>query len=654
MTIVVTGRILECGGRCVMAPKVGVLDYLPEQDLLAAYTEPYDAAQVAVLKQRLPTERVYSWNLKKWTFAPTWATWALEVLVPMGYEASPRFLERFGKREDDPQAPPSHDPPSADRVVLVPEEPAESQAGLCSVTDLVQGARLVLRAHAPARWVRARLVQFRLTTRDRGSYATVELVDVPSGEAVYDRAVPGKLPAYVASDVLERLVRRYRDVGLVLEDGMEVAWFGKVVVDRFGRLQFEVRDARPEHTRDLAILSLERMKLELDRMGILGKNARLPLPEWPLRIGIVSSRTAEGFRDVLAVLDKSGWRFETVVEEVALQAADTSRQVIEALRRLEGARVDLVALVRGGGSVADLAVFNDLDLAKAIARCPVPVWVGIGHAVHRVLPDFVGRRFETPTEVAREIVSRVEQAWVSRIERWRRCADLVRARIERSEEACSGRQKVLEGLVRRVHEGEGFRLRLRAQRVLALGQRGVQGASEHLKSGRARLALARHALAHEAASLRQRDGQLLHLSSRHLERAQHALERRQRFGDLVFAHLRRADEACSRRQGNLAGLVTRLQQGERYRLQQRDDRLEHVTSRVLDHARHALERFELALRAHDPARLLARGFALVSDAEGKPIRSARRIRGGDRIRLRLPDGQASAIIEKVEPRTEAP
>ena len=551
----------------VVTPKVGVLDYLPEQDRLAIRVEPFDATQVALLKGRLPADRVYSPGHRAWTIAPTWATWAIENLVPLGYVVSAPFERKFGT--------PVH---GGSNVAI---------AGVWSVSDLVNGVRLLLRTHAQLRWVRARLVNYKVVPRASGSYATVELVDVEGDQAPDERRIPGKLPAYLAHEVLARLERRYGEIGLLLEEGLEVVWHGQVVLDRFGRLQFEVRDAHPEHTRDLAILSLERMKRELERAGHLGRNERLTLPEWPLRIGIISSRSADGYRDVLAVLDKSNWNFEIVFEEVALQAQDTPRQVIMALQRLENARVDVIALVRGGGALSDLVVFNDLPLAIAMARCPVPIWVGIGHAVHRVLPDFVGRRFETPTEVARELVSRVDLAWATRQERWRRVADLVRTRLEKANEACSASQRHLGVLVTRLAEREQHRLERQASKIHGVAERCLLGASEHLERGRTRLASGLQAL--------------------------------------------------SREETRVSNRVERLVREVGWRLE-REDR--------------QIERRDLTLRAHDPARLLSRGFALVTDREGKRIRSAHRLRGGDRVPLRLPDGRASAIIETVDIRPE--
>jgi exodeoxyribonuclease VII large subunit len=158
-------------------------------------------------------------------------------------------------------------------------------------------------------------------------------------------------------------------------------------------------------------------KLALDREQILGKlrldgtlraNKRHELPLVPLRVGLVTSRGSAAHADFLDHLSRPGYRFSVRTVQAMMQGEGSPEQVALALERLAAEPVDVVAVVRGGGSKLDLATFDTEIVARAIAVMPVPVITGIGHETDRSVADEAAAiSMKTPTAAAEWIVAQV-------------------------------------------------------------------------------------------------------------------------------------------------------------------------------------------------------------------------------------------------------
>jgi exodeoxyribonuclease VII large subunit len=155
----------------------------------------------------------------------------------------------------------------------------------------------------------------------------------------------------------------------------------------------------------------------LEKEGILGQNKTLPFPVVPLRIAVVTSRQAAGFHDFLSQLMQAEPAFpiKVVLYEALMQGRQTKASVLLALKAiaLDHAKnpYDVAAIVRGGGAVADLHWFDDIDLARAVALCPIPVVLGIGHEIDKGVLDVVAHTaVKTPTEAANQILTRLFEA----------------------------------------------------------------------------------------------------------------------------------------------------------------------------------------------------------------------------------------------------
>ena len=200
-------------------------------------------------------------------------------------------------------------------------------------------------------------------------------------------------------------------------DGTEVRIRGRL--DWYaprGQLQLRMTAIDPAYT--LGQLELARAELisRLDAEGLLRRNAGLALPLVPLRIGLVTSRGSAAEADFLDELGRSGLAFHVIAVDVRVQGVGAPRHVASGIASLAARACEVIAVVRGGGARTDLACFDDEQVARAIAQCPVPVITGIGHETDRTVADDVAHASaKTPTAAAQHLVDHVG-AYLARVE----------------------------------------------------------------------------------------------------------------------------------------------------------------------------------------------------------------------------------------------
>ena len=106
--------------------------------------------------------------------------------------------------------------------------------------------------------------------------------------------------------------------------------------------------------------------------------ATFKFSETPLAVALVTSHGSAAYHDFVATLGESGWGFRVLLLHAAVQGRGAEREVVSALEEAGRSKADCVVLVRGGGARSDLAVFDRLEVAEAVARCPLPVLTGLG------------------------------------------------------------------------------------------------------------------------------------------------------------------------------------------------------------------------------------------------------------------------------------
>jgi len=206
----------------------------------------------------------------------------------------------------------------------------------------------------------------------------------------------------------------------------------------------------------------------LESEGLLRRNASLPVPALPLRVGLVASPGTEGYNDFVGQLRGSGFAFTVRVAPAQVQGAAAPLSISRALAAAARAACDVLVLVRGGGSKADLVAFDAEPVARAVATCGVPVWTGVGHTGDRSVADVVAARaFVTPTECGQELVQRVADWWAT----VSGAADLVVRRATEVVEAAIGRDGAararLGQATRQQLHRHGERLESRSRRIAA-------------------------------------------------------------------------------------------------------------------------------------------------------------------------------------------
>jgi exodeoxyribonuclease VII large subunit len=335
----------------------------------------------------------------------------------------------------DPEAPPvdggdggeggegAEARPSGDRV--------EERAGVLSIGALYDEVETALAQAFPRRrhlWVRGEIQHI---SDHRSGHLYLDLVEPDDPDADDPATLPGhsrpratqsrggeptlKVKCWRTSWIpLRHMLGKE---GIELAEGMVVVLRGALDLYRAkGELSLILSDI--DVTALLGRIAAQRTKLlrTLEVEGLLRRNAALPVPELPLRVGLVASPDTEGLRDFLGQLTESGFGFRISHVPVRVQGNAAPATVARALRALSRSDCDLIALVRGGGARADLAAFETELVARAVAESAKPVWTGIGHTGDQTVADIVAARScITPTECGQAIVLRTRRWWATHV-----------------------------------------------------------------------------------------------------------------------------------------------------------------------------------------------------------------------------------------------
>jgi exodeoxyribonuclease VII large subunit len=175
-----------------------------------------------------------------------------------------------------------------------------------------------------------------------------------------------------------------------------------------------------EHLEDAGAGALQRafeeLRARLGAEGLFAVERKRPLPAAPACVGVITSPTGAAIRDILQVLAQRFPAAAVIVYPVPVQGAAAAPAIAAALDLAsERAECDVLILARGGGSLEDLWAFNDERVARAIARCTLPLVAGVGHETDVTIADFVADvRAPTPTAAA-ELVVPDRRAWLQRL-----------------------------------------------------------------------------------------------------------------------------------------------------------------------------------------------------------------------------------------------
>lgn len=413
-----------------------------------------------------------------------------------------------------------------------------------------------------------------------------------------------QLPCVIWRDALARL-------GAAIRDGMAVVVHGSVrFYEPHGRVQLYVDEISPQGTGalELAYRQLcEKLKME----GLFDRSRKRPLPRLPLRVVVVTSPTGDALHDVLTTAHRRFPGLHVMVYPVAVQGPAAAGQIATAINLInlhESALggVDLILLVRGGGSLEDLWAFNEEIVARAIVAGHIPIATGIGHEPDTTIADLVADlRGPTPTGVTELTVPDVRMLLREIQTRQNNLSGYVASRILDHKNSLRAMTMDMIGQTRQLLQIRNRRLEIAARRVAAIEPR--------------------HAIAQ---------------SWRRLETAQRRLE------DCALAARDQASKRLATLHQRLAGIApaSRLSSG-RLQLSHLEKSLATAAVNRLQSALAEFETLRQRLLAISPQAVLERGYSITTDADGSIVRRAQQVHSGQTILSRVAEGTITSTVK---------
>lgn len=434
------------------------------------------------------------------------------------------------------------------------------------------------------------------------------------------------------------------------EEGLEVIATGRLTTfPRSSKYQIVIEQIEPAGAGALMALLEERRK-KLAAEGLFAKDRKRPLPYLPQVIGVVTSPTGAVIRDILHRLED---RFPThvLVWPVRVQGDTCAAEVtaaIEGFNRLPESgpipRPDLLIVARGGGSIEDLWGFNEESVVRAVAQSRIPVISAVGHETDTTLIDHAAdMRAPTPTAAAEAAVPvRAELiAYVDDMgQRLRNCARReVQIDRDRLRAAAAGLPRPLD--------------------LLSSARQRVDHAASNLFSALRHMAQLKRGEFRDVSPL---------LAPQLLQRRRDDL--RQRLADTGRRHAAGATLVLERRRAALMAVAARVSpkalqaelRAAAQALRPLAGSLSPTVSRYIQTRGQRLEALDKLLRAYSYKDVLSRGFALVTDAEGKLVRRPEDVQPGDLLTIELADDRkigaavsGAPVAPRKKPRpTDAP
>lgn len=195
-----------------------------------------------------------------------------------------------------------------------------------------------------------------------------------------------------------------------LEEGMQIVVFGSVdVYERDGRYQLYAKEITLAGVGAL-YEKFERLKKELEEMGMFDPMYKKEIPAYSKRLGVVTAPTGAAVRDIITIAKRRNPGIEIILYPAIVQGDQAAESIINGIHALERIGVDVMIVGRGGGSYEDLSAFNEEAVARAIFDCNTPVISAVGHETDTTIADYVADlRAPTPSAAAELAVFEVNR-----------------------------------------------------------------------------------------------------------------------------------------------------------------------------------------------------------------------------------------------------
>lgn len=427
------------------------------------------------------------------------------------------------------------------------------------------------------------------------------------------------------------------------QEGLEVVATGKITTYP-GKSAYQIIIETLEPAGLGALMALfEERRRKLAAEGLFDEARKRPLPFLPSLIGVATSPTGAVIRDILHRIAERFPR-HVLVWPVRVQGETSAAEVAAAIDGFNALsptghlrRPDVVIVARGGGSLEDLWSFNEEIVVRAAAHSSIPIIAAIGHETDWTLIDYAADlRAPTPTAAAEKAVPVRAELAAALADLSRRCSGAMVRLSER-------RRNDLRGLLRALPQAEA---------IVALPRQRLDHASSRLESAiakthdRQRIAVARlsHRLAQQSPQTRM--GRAVERLESLRQRLRRCLEigNERRMQRLAHASARLETARSVRVQVELERLAA-----ARHRLEVLSGRMARGWKTGLAARKSQIKTLEQLLGSLGYRQVLARGFALVRDANHKPLRLAAQIEDGAAIDIEFADGHKAAVAGPPKP-----
>lgn len=369
------------------------------------------------------------------------------------------------------------------------------------------------------------------------------------------------------------------------KEGTRVIARGNVTVyERDGQYQFYATHMQPDGIGSL-YLAYEQLKGKLEAEGLFAPERKRALPRFPRSIGVITSPTGAAVRDILTTLARRYPQASVVLHPVLVQGKGAALSIVKAIRTMNRmGEADVLIVGRGGGSLEELWAFNEEPVARAIHESAIPVISAVGHETDFTIADFVADlRAATPTAAAELAVPHTAE---------------LKAQLRQRE------QVLQQGLQHRLAQARERLRRLTQSPALKQPQRALLQHAERLDTLQSRL---------QARMASRRE-----LTAAKHDRLHQRLMRYHPQENLLYARRRQSEAERLLRQ-TMTALLKEKSQQLGYGIRQLD--------------------------ALSPLKVMARGYSLVYDEQGKRlIKSLDEVEPGDMIKVKVTDGELDCQV----------
>jgi len=370
------------------------------------------------------------------------------------------------------------------------------------------------------------------------------------------------------------------------QDGMKVIVRGRVAIyEPRGEYQVILDYMEPLGVGALA-LAFEQLKKKLAAQGIFDQSLKKPLPFLPQRVAVITSPTGAAIRDFLKIIRRRFANLEIIVVPVKVQGEGAAAEMVDALEQVNRELdVDVIVLTRGGGSLEDLWAFNQEELALAIRASRVPVVSAVGHEIDVTISDLAADlRAPTPSGAAELLVKEKETL----------------------------KQQILQ-LQARLHSGVKSDL-AGLKEKLGFLSKGLRDPRKKLADSWLRL-----------DDMESRLSRMMAFTIMDRKRTMAAAER----ALILYSPLKA-----------VAGLQQKMEFQKRT--------MTMMVARKLKDCRMVVSMVQEKLKDMSPLSVLGRGYAIARKLpERWVLRSSSQVSPGDRVSLRLSEGELECLVEKI-------